>query len=166
MINDANLKNKNNVPLRPKMWQPKLIDRLAAVLEMAEPQSLLNDSPEERTARLKDIKASLDQCHIRPAAIESFTNCIFITWIPSDLVLCETYDQYKDLCLEFSNYVDGIKEVKLKISPRIICGDCNYYDYEVEKDIEYLEPKFSRDIFNYLKEIVTLNCDYKIDECN
>ena len=26
MINNANLKNKNNVPMRPEMWEPKLVD--------------------------------------------------------------------------------------------------------------------------------------------
>lgn len=163
MINNANLKNKSNIPLRPKMWQPKLIDRLSAVLEMDEPQSLLNDSLEEKTARLKVIKNSLDQCHIKPAGIESFTNRILLSWIPTDLVLCETYEEYRDLCLEFSNYLDSITEVKLKISPNMINGDCNYNEYDVEEETEYLEPKFTKNNFNYLKESKILHADYKID---
>ena len=166
MNNNTNLKIKNDVPIRPEKWQLKLIDRLSAILEMSDSESLIKDSLEARTARLKVLKASLEMCDIKPAGIESFANCIVISWIPRELVLCETYDQYKNLCLGFSNYINAIKEVKLKISSSVIDGDCNYYDYEVDKGIEYLEPNFSKDIFNYPKEIVILKCDYKIDECN
>ena len=168
MNDNANVENKSEVlknvlPLRPKIWKSELLDRFSAVLEMSDTESLLNDSLEKRTARLKSIKDSLDVCVIKPACIESFSNRILIAWIPKRLVLCETYEEYRNLCLEFSNYLDGITEVKIKINPSMINGDCNYNEHKLEEDTEYLEPKFTKNNFSYLKETKILHANYEID---
>ncbi|AKA70868.1 hypothetical protein [Clostridium scatologenes] len=168
MNENANAEKKNEVlksdiSFKSKVCRPKLYDRLSAVLEISNPKTLINDSQRERTERLKNIKAYLELCDIKPAAIESFSNRILITWIPKKPVLCETYEEYVDLCLEFSKYIESIKEVKLKISPSMKARECNYYFYEICNDIQYLEPKFTKDNFNYSKKIIILDANYKID---
>lgn len=167
MIKNVNGKSKNEVLkntsiLNTAKFQPLVLDRLSAVLVMSKQQRLLHNNVEVRLETSLKLKAKLEKCDIKPAGIEMFNNRVYVSWIPRDLVLCETSEQFNEICNEFANYLKTIEGVNLIISPGMISKDSNYYESEVYEDIDYAEPTFSKENFNFSKPILVLEANYDI----
>jgi hypothetical protein len=158
-----NLKFKNKFLKKPKLWEPLILDRIAAELVIDNQKDFPKDSTEKRRERLKMIKERLGSSDIRPAIIESYINAILISWMPrGGLVLCKTYEEYRDLCLEFSEYLDSILEINLQLSRSTMTGTSSIDEYDIEEETEFLKPEFSKSNFNYQNEIKIFKGDLKI----